>query len=95
MRCKPYLKQKEATLLERTEAGQMLNENNDYFKATKYIFDKNNSLVKVSQKTGIAVSRLSAYRANPKLLKTAHWDRVHCLAQLYDQTQAEAKGRRF
>lgn len=56
---------------------------NDFEKAKAYIVDKNNSLPNTSKLLGIPLPTLKSYRSNPKKLKTAAWERVYKIAELY------------
>lgn len=56
---------------------------NEYEKARAVIVDRNNRLPKVSKQTGIPLPTLKAYRMHPDKLKTASWENVHKIAQLY------------
>ena len=58
---------------------------NDLVKAQKFIVDRNNSLVDTAKKTEIGLPTLYAYRGHPEKLKTASWEKVHQLAELYDK----------
>lgn len=60
---------------------------NEYEKAKAFVCDKNHSLSECSKKLGIALPTLKKYRGNPEKLKTAAWERVHALAQEFDNAR--------
>lgn len=57
---------------------------NEFEKAKAFITDRNHSLPEVSEKVDIALPTLKSYRSDPDKLRTAAWERVHELAELYD-----------
>lgn len=64
---------------------------NDLEKAKLLIENKNNSLVDISRKYNIPVQTLRNLRHDPSKMKKASWERVHLLAQIYDEQLAEKK----
>ena len=62
---------------------------NDLEKAKLLIENKNNSLVDISRKYNIPVQTLRNLRHDPSKMKKASWERVHLLAQIYDEQLAE------
>lgn len=56
---------------------------NEYEKARAVILDRNNSLPEIGKQLGIAVPTLRTHRQFPDKLKTASWEKVHKIAQLY------------
>lgn len=59
---------------------------NDLEKAQSFIEDKNNSLPEASKESGVPLPTLKGYRSNPGKLRTAAWERVYAIAQLYDRS---------
>lgn len=58
---------------------------NDFQKACAVIEEKKYSFESMSQASGASVPTLKAYRANPDKLKSAKWEVVHKLADMYDK----------
>lgn len=58
---------------------------NDFEKACAVIAEKKYSFESMSQASGASVPTLKAYRANPDKLKSAKWEVVHKLADMYDK----------
>lgn len=56
---------------------------NDFEKACAVIAEKKYSFDAMSQASGASVPTLKAYRANPDKLKSAKWEVVHKLADMY------------
>lgn len=56
---------------------------NDFQKAKTVIAEKKYSFDDMSQASGASVPTLKAYRANPDKLKSAKWEVVHKLADMY------------
>lgn len=56
---------------------------NDLQKASVVIAEKKYSFDDMSQASGASIPTLKAYRANPDKLKSAKWEVVHKLADLY------------
>lgn len=56
---------------------------NDFQKACAVIAEKKYSFESMSQASGASVPTLKAYRANPDKLKSAKWEVVHKLADMY------------
>lgn len=56
---------------------------NDFEKACAVIAEKKFSFDDMSQASGASVPTLKAYRANPDKLKSAKWEVVHKLADMY------------
>lgn len=56
---------------------------NDLEKASAVIAEKKFSFDDMSQASGASVPTLKAYRANPDKLKSAKWEVVHKLADMY------------
>ena len=56
---------------------------NDFAKASAEIAEKKFSFDDMSQASGASVPTLKAYRANPDKLKSAKWEVVHKLADMY------------
>lgn len=56
---------------------------NDFEKAKAVIAEKKYSFDDMSQASGASVPTLKAYRANPDKLKSAKWEVVHKLADMY------------
>ena len=56
---------------------------NDFEKASAVIAEKKYSFDDMSQASGASVPTLKAYRANPDKLKSAKWEVVHKLADMY------------
>ena len=56
---------------------------NDFEKAKTVIAEKKYSFDAMSQASGASIPTLKAYRANPEKLKTAKWEVVHKLADMY------------
>lgn len=56
---------------------------NDFQKACAVIAEKKYSFESISQASGASVPTLKAYRANPDKLKSAKWEVVHKLADMY------------
>lgn len=56
---------------------------NDFEKACAVIAEKKYSFESMSQASGASVPTLKAYRANPDKLKSAKWEVVHKLADMY------------
>ncbi|MCF0119075.1 MAG: hypothetical protein HUJ64_04885 [Limosilactobacillus mucosae] len=56
---------------------------NDLEKASVVIAEKKYSFDDMSQASGASIPTLKAYRANPDKLKSAKWEVVHKLADLY------------
>lgn len=56
---------------------------NDFEKASTVIAGKKFSFDDMSQASGASVPTLKAYRANPDKLKSAKWEVVHKLAEMY------------
>ncbi|MDC2827638.1 hypothetical protein [Limosilactobacillus mucosae] len=56
---------------------------NDLQKASAVIAEKKFSFDDMSQASGASVPTLKAYRANPDKLKSAKWEVVHKLADMY------------
>lgn len=58
---------------------------NDFQKACAVIAEKKYSFDDMSQASGASVPTLKAYRANPDKLKSAKWEVVHKLADMYEK----------
>lgn len=58
---------------------------NDLQKASVVIAEKKYSFESMSQASGASVPTLKAYRANPDKLKSAKWEVVHKLADMYSK----------
>lgn len=58
---------------------------NDFEKAKTVIAEKKYSFDDMSQASGASAPTLKAYRANPDKLKSAKWEVVHKLADMYDK----------
>ena len=58
---------------------------NDLQKASAVIAEKKFSFDDMSQASGASVPTLKAYRANPDKLKSAKWEVVHKLADMYSK----------
>lgn len=58
---------------------------NDFEKACAVIAEKKYSFDDMSQASGASAPTLKAYRANPDKLKSAKWEVVHKLADMYDK----------
>lgn len=58
---------------------------NDFEKACAVIAKKKYSFESMSQASGASAPTLKAYRANPDKLKSAKWEVVHKLADMYDK----------
>lgn len=56
---------------------------NDFEKAKAVIAEKKYNFEDMSQASGASVPTLKAYRANPDKLKSAKWEVVHKLADMY------------
>lgn len=56
---------------------------NDFEKACAVIAEKKYSFESMSQASGASVPTLKAYRANPDKMKSAKWEVVHKLADMY------------
>ncbi len=56
---------------------------NDFQKAAAVIAEKKYSFESMSQASGASIPTLKAYRANPEKLKSAKWEVVHKLADMY------------
>lgn len=56
---------------------------NDFQKACAVIEEKKFSFESMSQASGASVPTLKAYRANPDKMKSAKWEVVHKLADMY------------
>ena len=56
---------------------------NDFEKACAVIAEKKYSFESMSQASGASAPTLKAYRANPDKLKSAKWEVVHKLADMY------------
>lgn len=56
---------------------------NDFEKAKTVIAEKKYSFDDMSQASGASVPTLKAYRANPDKMKSAKWEVVHKLADMY------------
>jgi hypothetical protein len=58
---------------------------NDFQKACAVIEEKKFSFESMSQASGASVPTLKAYRANPDKMKSAKWEVVHKLADMYSK----------
>ena len=58
---------------------------NDFHKACAVIAEKKFSFDDMSQASGASVPTLKAYRTNPDKLKSAKWEVVHKLADMYEK----------
>ena len=56
---------------------------NDFEKAQSVMIEKKYTFDDMSQASGASVPTLKAYRANPEKLKSAKWEVVHKLADMY------------
>lgn len=56
---------------------------NDFQKAQSVMIEKKYTFDAMSQASGASVPTLKAYRANPDKLKSAKWEVVHKLAEMY------------
>lgn len=56
---------------------------NDFEKAQSVMIEKKYTFEAMSQASGASVPTLKAYRANPDKLKSAKWEVVHKLADMY------------
>lgn len=56
---------------------------NDFQKAQSVMIEKKYTFDAMSQASGASIPTLKAYRANPKKLKSAKWEVVHKLADMY------------
>ena len=59
---------------------------NEFEKAKAVISEKKFSYDDMSYASGAAVPTLKAYRANPDKLKSAKWEVVHKLADMYGRS---------
>lgn len=58
---------------------------NDFEKAQSVMIEKKYTFDDMSQASGASVPTLKAYRANPDKMKSAKWEVVHKLADMYDK----------
>ena len=58
---------------------------NDLEKAIALLSNRKYKLTDISKKTGIPLITIRTYSSNHVKLKTAAWERVYKLAQLYDE----------
>ena len=56
---------------------------NDFEKAQSVMIEKKYTFEAMSQASGASIPTLKAYRANPDKLKSAKWEVVHKLADMY------------
>lgn len=56
---------------------------NDFEKAQSVMIEKKYTFDDMSQASGASIPTLKAYRANPEKLKSAKWEVVHKLADMY------------
>ena len=58
---------------------------NDFQKACAVIAEKKYSFETMQEASGASIPTLKAYRANPNKMKSAKWEVVHKLADMYDK----------